>query len=267
MIFKKQLALLFILTISFSVFSQQSAAESKKIKVLNFASFHLSNSSDANTSPVDINNAAVKKEIDKIVQALVKFSPTIICVEVPVSSSDGTNAIYQKYKLDQSNTTNWAEEINSIAFEVGRLSGVENIYGVDNPIPFNYGLLMELAEASEEMQDFLLENARDLEEYNEKAILGKFHELNTEKYKTATLDFYNRLGLMHTQGNYEGATAIAEFYKRNLMIYSNINDIPKSQEDRILILMGGTHTAFLDFFMRNNPDYELVDARDYIPEN
>lgn len=256
--------LLFLILIQVANSSIGQETKKDNIKVLNFATFHLSGSNDAISSSVNIENPEVKKEIEKIVKKLVEFKPTIICVEVPVSSSEGTNRIYQKYKIDQSNTTNWSEEINSIAFEVGRLSGVENIFGIDSRLGFNYPKLMDLAKKSESIEDYINEYVKSSEKINDKSILEKFREYNTDNFKSTTLDFYNTLAVMHTQGNFEGAEIISDFYKRNLMIYSNFNDVPKSSDDRILIILGATHSAYLDFFMRDHPTYDLIDPKDYL---
>tara|TARA_R100000935_G_scaffold9339_1_gene19158 strand:+ start:1618 stop:2064 length:447 start_codon:yes stop_codon:yes gene_type:complete len=142
------LILLIIFNASNFLFAQESYKNPEWIPVLNFATFHLTNTTDANSSFVDIKNPEVKRDINRIVQKLIEFKPTIICVEIPKKYSDGANQIYQEYKIDQSKKTNWTEEINSIAFEVGRLSGVDNIYGIDFPIGFDYPKLIEMAENS-----------------------------------------------------------------------------------------------------------------------
>ena len=77
-----------------------------RIRVLNFGSVHLSGSTDAYSSISDINNPKVKADIKKIVDRLVKFNPTIICVEIPPESTEFINETYQKYKIDQSNRIN-----------------------------------------------------------------------------------------------------------------------------------------------------------------
>jgi hypothetical protein len=263
---KKILFLILLIQIQFQVFGQHPESNKEKIKVLNFATFHLSGSTDANSSPVNINNPEVKKEINKIVEELVKFNPTIICVEVPVEFSKGTNEIYQKYKTDQSKTTNWSEEINSIAFEVGRLSGVENIYGIDSPLGFNYPKLMEMAKESKSISTYLANYDKETKKFNKAGIQEKFQILNSDQFKSGIIDFYNTLALMHTPGNYEGAEIISNFYKRNLMIYSNFYDVPKTKGDRIFIISGGTHTAYLDLFLKGHPNIELVDPEEYLVE-
>lgn len=118
--------------------------------------------------------------MNRIVQKLIEFKPTIICVEIPKEYSEGANEIYQEYKNDQSRNTNWTEEINSIAFEVGRISGVENIYGIDFPIGFDYPKLIEMAENDQSPATvrFLKDSSKSLEKYNDLSLLGKFQAMN-----------------------------------------------------------------------------------------
>ena len=259
--------LLLILITSNNSFGQEKP-KADKITVLNFATFHLSNTNDANSSTVDINNPEVKSDVDQLVQRLVEFSPTIICVEVPKNQSEGLNEVYQKYKIDQTNTTNWTEEINSIAFEVGRLSGVDKIYGIDYKLGFDYPRLMRLAKESDSEYDrqFLEKNSGDLQQFNDLSLLGKFEIMNTEEWRSELLNFYNFLSTIHTDNNLEGVEIIADFYKRNLGIYSNLMDVPSDKNDRILIILGGAHSAYLDLFLENNPDIELVDPQKFVVE-
>ena len=262
----KPLFLILILFIQVQCFAQDSESENQKIKVLNFATFHLSGSNDANSSPIDINNPEVKKDVDKIVEKLVKFKPTIICVEVPVTSSKGANEIYQMYKLDQSKKTNWAEEVNAIAFEVGRLTGVETIYGIDSKLGFDYPKLMQMAKKSPMIKSYIDNYSKDTQKFTKKGILEKFKVLNTDEFKSEIIDFYNTLAVMHTPGKHEGAEIISKFYERNLMIYSNFYDVPKTKDDRILIILGGAHSAYLDLFLRDHPSFELIDPEEYVAQ-
>ncbi|MBE0422385.1 MAG: hypothetical protein IBX66_00435 [Lutibacter sp.] len=76
---------------------------------------------------------------------MADFKPTIICVEIPPESTDFMNETYQKHKIDQNNRINYSEEVNVIGLEVARLSGVKKIYGIDNPIGFDYPILIGIA--------------------------------------------------------------------------------------------------------------------------
>jgi hypothetical protein len=63
---------------------------------------------------------------------------------------------------------------------------------------------------------------------------------------------------------FEGAEQAAQFYLRNMKIYSNLNRIKMTKNDRVLILMGSAHTAMLREFIRRSPKFELVDTLEYL---
>lgn len=234
-----------------------------RIKVLNFGSIHLSGSTDAFSSITDINNPKVKIEIKKIVDQLTKFKPTIICVEIPPESNDFLNETYQKYKTDQTQRINYSEEVNVIGLEVARLSGAKKVYGIDNPIGFDYPSLVKLANAKKTDSLYVNSVLKKYEIVNTKPILEQFKEINTDQYKMETFDFYNFLATMHSPNNFEGSDIISEFYKRNLRMYSNFSDIPLTKDDRVLILMGATHTSYFDIFIGNSQKYILENATKY----
>tara|TARA_R110002049_G_scaffold259718_1_gene435571 strand:- start:292 stop:1071 length:780 start_codon:yes stop_codon:yes gene_type:complete len=234
-----------------------------KIRVLNFGSVHLSGSTDAHSSITDINNPAVKTDIQEIVYQLVKFKPTIICVEIPPESTDFINETYQKYITDQTNRINYSEEINVIGLEVARLSGTKKIYGIDNPIGFDYPSLVKMANKNPSDSIYVQNIMDSYETLNKKPLLEQFIEINTTKSKMETFDLYNFLATMHNRNNFEGSDIIAEFYKRNLRMYTNFSDIPLTKSDRVLIIMGATHTAYFDIFIGNSHKYTLENTEEY----
>ncbi|WP_372920060.1 DUF5694 domain-containing protein [Salegentibacter sp.] len=240
-----------------------AAQNEGKIKVLNYATSHLTNTSDAYSSYVDVNNPEVQKDISRIVDQLVEFKPTIICVEIVPGEDEATNRTYQAYIKDQSNRVNYSEEINVIAFEVGRQVGVEKVYGIDAHIGFNYPKLMEMAKKQDASSAFLEESIKSVEWINDQPLLKQFAFYNSDEFKSETFNFYNFLATMQTPGNNEGAEIISDFYERNLSMYANLSAIPLEKEDRVLILLGGTHTAYFDIFLKHNPKYELIDATEY----
>ena len=234
-----------------------------KIQVLNFGSVHLSGSQDAHSSITDVKNPEVKADIKKVVDRLVAFKPTIICVEIPPKSTEFMNKTYQKYKTDQSSRINYSEEVNVIGLEVARLSGTKKFYGIDNHIGFNYPALIDLAKKN--IDDSLYVESMNKKNVNiyKMPLLEQYTEINTKEFKMETFNYYNFLATMHSPENFEGADIIAEFYKRNLRMYTNFSDIPLTKNDRVLIIMGSTHTAYFDIFIENNPKYQLQDIRNY----
>lgn len=234
-----------------------------KISILNFGSAHLSNTSDLNSSERDLNSTEVKADLKKIVDCLVAFKPTVICIELIPENNDFVNETYQKYIVDQTNRLNYSEEVNAIALEVGRLAGVKKIYGIDNQMGFDYPSLMELANKNVSDSLFVKNIMDSYVTVNKLPIAAQFKEINTKKYKMETFNLYNFLATMHTEGKHEGSDIIADFYKRNLRMYSNLLDIPLKKDDRVLIVLGATHTAYLDIFIENNPTLHLENTADY----
>jgi hypothetical protein len=47
-------------------------------------------------------------------------------------------------------------------------------------------------------------------------------------------------------------------------MFSNLNRIPLAKNDRVFILMGATHTAFFNEFMKRSPRYELANIFEYL---
>lgn len=242
---------------------QGTKKESNKISVLNFGSIHLSGSTDAHSAITDVTNPKVKTDLKKVVSNLVKFQPTIICVEIPPESTTFLNETFQKYKTDQSARINYSDEVNAIALEVARLSGTTKMYGIDSQMNFDYPSLITLANRNPTDSLFAQNIMNGYEQLNQQPILKQFEEINTSSYKSKTFDLYNYLATMHTSGNFEGAEIISKFYERNLKMYTNFSDIPLNQEDRVLIIMGATHSAYFDVFISNSSKYLLEDASNY----
>ena len=70
--------------------------------------------------------------------------------------------------------------------------------------------------------------------------------------------------LSSSKGKSEGADEAAKFYHRNLVMFSNLNQIPVTKDDRIFILMGGTHTAFFNEFIKRSPKFKLANTFEYL---
>jgi len=95
-------------------------------------------------------------------------------------------------------------------------------------------------------------------------VIDKLLLNNTDVY----LDFLIEINadmLTHagTDEGFEGADQATEYYRRNLRMYSNMNRIKLTKEDRVFILMGASHTAFFRDFISRSPKYEMVKTFDY----
>lgn len=243
----------------------------EKIKVLNFATFHMGTTTDATSTEFDEENKKNQDDAKQIAQMIAAFKPTIICVEVPPSKDSLLHIQYQNYLDNPEKTSSYYGEVGLVAFEVGRLANISRLYGIDHKMSYNYNIASEITN----MIDSTTINAyyEDPFKFNpelnvnqdELSLLGKLQLMNTSKF----LDFLitvnaDMLAFAGTENGFEGADEAAKYYQRNLRIYSNLNRIPTTKEDRIFILSGGSHTAFLGEFMKRSPKYEVVNTLDYL---
>lgn len=251
--------------------SNDTKGKLEKVQVLNFATFHMGSTSDANSVDFDENDQKNQRDAKKIAEMISEFKPTIICVEVPWDENEELHKTYQEYLSNPSNVSTYYGEVGMVAFEVGRLSKLKSIFGIDHKMEYNYRIGQEI------------ENAIDSATYNnyyknpfgfhpeinlnhdELSLLEKLQLYNSPKF----LDFLitvnaDMLAFAGTETNFEGADEAAKYYQRNLRIYSNLNRLPMTTKDRVFILSGGSHTAFLGEFMRRSPKYEMVNVQDYL---
>ncbi|MDR2229993.1 MAG: DUF5694 domain-containing protein [Flavobacteriaceae bacterium] len=241
----------------------------QKVKVLNFATFHMVYTPDKHKVEFDQNDEKSKSETYEVAKMLAQFKPTIICVEIVPERNEELNNDYSSFLKDKAYKTKIGGEVALIAYEVGKISGVKKIYGIDEQATaaYNYNIGNELKNQVDSLtsknyvkglyKEFAamekLSTLDKLKTFNSKESLEKFININ------ADILIYNS-----TKGNFEGADEASKFYRRNLRIFSNLNQIPVTKDDRIFIIMGATHTAFLSEFMKRSPKYELVNTADYL---
>ena len=160
-------------------------------------------------------------------------------------------------------------EVELLAYEVGRLSGAKRIYGIDFKEAYNYNIGAHI----EEQIDTTTNNKYwELLDENEKKNPEEgipFYDLfklnNHPQYLESLININaDLLTYISSEGKSEGADEAAKFYHRNLVMFSNLNQIPIDKNDRIFILMGGTHTAFFKEFLTRSPKYKLENTFDYL---
>ncbi len=242
----------------------------KTIKVLNFGTFHMGQTSDENSTEFDEHSEENKKEVHKIAQMLAKFKPTVILIETPARYDSIFQAKYQQYLKTPDMKFKRPDEVELLGYEIGRLSNTKRIYGIDYRESYNYNIYDYLE--GKPTDSITIKAYHDLFDKNFEAnkiddndVYSMLHALNQPEALDALITI-NADIVTHasTKGNHEGADEAAKYYHRNLVMYSNINQIDLSPDDRVFILQGASHTAFFREFMKRSPKYELVNVFDYL---
>ena len=265
----KNLFLLVILLINCGLVAQTTPAD--KIEVLNFGTFHMGFTTDATKTEFDEHDKENQKQVHAIAAKLKAFKPTIIIVETPPEYDEKLQKEYQAYLADPKMFFENPSEIELLAYELGRLSNAERIYGIDHRMGYNYRIgrqiVNEIDSVCHDSYDadplsYYPEVNVDEEELD---LQGKLELTNHDRYLdfliTVNADILTHAG---TKDNFEGADEAAKYYQRNLRMYSNLNRLDLQPHDRVFILMGASHTAFFRDFMSRSPKYKMVDTFKYL---
>ncbi len=200
---------------------------------------------------------------------MADFKPTIICVEVISEKNKELNSDYRSFIDDKGHKAKFGGEIALIAYEVGKLAGVKTIYGIDEQqtAAYNYNIANELENQVDTVtyKNYMGKIMKEFTHIDQLSILDKLkvfnHKETLQKFINVNADI---LTYSSTKGNFEGADEATKFYGRNLRILSNLNQIPVTAQDRILLITGATHAAFLGEFLQRSPKYKLVEVAEYL---
>ncbi|MFH6605077.1 DUF5694 domain-containing protein [Maribacter algicola] len=259
---------------------QRENIDSGKIQVLNMGFFHFGYTSDATSVDFDENDAKRQEEVRKLSQLITRFKPTIICLEYIPEMDEKINQAFQNFLQNPKELNTKYGELSMVGFDVARMSGLNKVYGIDNHMDYNYSV-GDFIENSEE-----LTNSIDPETYVEltnnpfkgypeiEKLNNDFDNLPLlEKIKLYNdpimLDYFlntnaDKLFYVGIENEFNGADQAAIFYQRNMRIYSNLNRIKMTKNDRVLILMGTAHTAMLREFIKRSPKFEMVNTLDFL---
>ncbi|MCG8326162.1 MAG: DUF5694 domain-containing protein [Chitinophagales bacterium] len=241
------------------------------IRVLNFATFHMGYTNDAYSMEFDENNKKNVDSIHQIAKILSTFKPTVIVVETTPDYNETLQKSYSTYLKTPNVDFEEPDEIELFAFEIGRLSDVKRIYGIDHKLEYNYRIGSEIINSIDStiLNNFQANPFKSIPNLNpfenglslKEKLVRMNHPKLLDLLITANADILTYAG---TENGFEGADEAAKYYQRNLRIYSNLNRLELNKNDRVFILSGGSHTAFLREFMKRDEKYEMVNTFDYL---
>ncbi|WP_116108918.1 DUF5694 domain-containing protein [Lewinella sp. IMCC34191] len=243
-----------------------------KVRVLNVGTFHMGYTPDANSTEFDENDRENVARVHAIAIDLAAFDPTVIVVEMMPQRQGELDSAYAAYLADPDMAITDPTEIELLAYEVGRLSGTERIYGIDHKLNYNYRIGQEIDNAidSTTVAAYARNPFVDHPEYanfndDSLTVRDRLRMMNEDPFLdfliTVNADILTYAG---TDGNFEGADEAAKYYQRNLRMYSNLNRLDLTPDDRVFILTGASHAAFFRDFFSRSPKYRMVETLDYL---
>lgn len=254
----------------------------KQTQVLTLGTFHFNfpNLDVAKTDiddQIDVLDSKYQKEIEVIVDKLMRFNPTKIVIEKGTEKQQIYDSLYISYLNGKHKLTRSEEQ--QIGFRLAKRLDLKKVYCAD-AWGTDYEDLKRIAHGNDtiarrEFIDYFHNNPDTvLMSYrNEKklfktdGILAELIRINsTENLKESLGDYLIGIFKYETKENeYLGADFVTcQWFNRNLRIFRNIQRIDVKSEDRILVIYGAGHMNLLNVFFEASPEYELLDINDYL---
>lgn len=245
---------------------ERSDADRPALMLIGSSHFANYNLDVNNTNVPDVMSSRRQAEIAKVVQALATFKPTKIAVEVSSGKQEKLSANYRAflagtYKLR-------SDESEQLGMRLAAAAGHSDIYAVDwNEMPpgkiedFDYGewaekhgqgaLLARIRKNAEVAEDNKRLNDTTVAEW-----LLKYNEPESLASKHRRYFDYALLGDNESQ---PGANWIANWYGRNLKIFTKLVALASQPGDRVLVVYGSGHIFPLREFALQSGAFTVVD--------
>ena len=255
-----------------------------KPQVLLLGVFHFAGEQvDANTTPtslrVDMLSPERQREVEELINNLVKFKPTKIAIEAPPIYQHLYDSLYQVWFAGTLKTSAafLADEKVQLAFRLAKRLGLPTLYPVDAQ-----ALRFHLSPTDSLVTYQKYENQTDTAEayWDQRYDLEKAHQdslafflplkdylryLNDGDKRARTIGRW----LITTQKGSAtepiGADGfITRYFNRNVRIYANIQRLVERKDERILVIYGATHMYLLKTLFAASPEFQLQDIQPYL---
>ncbi len=281
------------------VAANEKKDKKEKIQVLLVGTFHFNNPGmdEHNTEIDDVYSKKRQKEIDEMNKGFADFKPNKIFTEMPAAAQAHEDSLYAQYLAGNFKIKDHKDgrsERFQVAYKLGKQLKHEQLYATDAEGLWLGSAVKGVAE--ELNMDFYAEDMKKAEaSIIKEDSLMRLHTMkeiiywhNTEEALMDNHNFYvavsprvitgeddgkslyyhneeNDGHYVRIDENYIGAELTAEWYTRNIKIYSNIlKHVKKGEDKRIFVYYGQAHIRILKHLFEDNPDFEVVDALEYL---
>lgn len=277
---KTILLLAFIMSLGTGTFPQSH----KKIKVYLLGTFHFA---DTDTSIFDIKHPSRQRELQEVCTKIGAIQPAKIFIERMPDFEYETrmDSLYQAYK--KGDTLRRRNEIWQIAFRVASRLNHHSVYQCDHPGQYGsyYQLVENYARTNGQMAILSYQakgTTRPLSHsinrdslYTKNSLLSIFRFINSKEYQHTSHASYitvfpqtGNVNVFRYDSNYLlGAELTADWYRRNIKIYSKMINQLDYEEKAIFLLIGNDHIPIIRHLFESNPWFEVIDTEKWLGSN
>jgi hypothetical protein len=214
-----------------------------------------------NTQADDVLAPKRQAEIAELVAVLKQFNPTKVAVERDAGDSrivqDYADYVAGKHALTRN-------EIEQIGFRLAKELGHQAVYPVDADGEFPFPRLSDYAKAHGRGQelDSLMADVGDMVKAQNAylashSVLQTLLYMNADEKVGADVGFYYRQAHLGEPWNWAGADLVADWFRRNIRIFSNVVGLVTSPNERVLVIFGAGHLGWLRHDFASDPTLRL----------
>ena len=246
-----------------------SKVEATGAQVLVLGVYHMANPGHDvyNLQADDVLLPKRQQEIAELVAVLKTFQPTKIAVEA--NSSKDFEKRYADYVAGARQLSR--NEVEQVGFRLAKDLGHTAVYGVDADGDFPLLRVTHYAKATgqaaklEAHMEAVGQAVREFDEYlKTHTVLQALLYLNSDQRAAHDIGWYYLAARYGEPGDYAGPDLLAEWYRRNVRIYSNVAKLVTSPDDRILVIFGYGHLGWLRQDFAADPTLRLRRLEEFV---
>ncbi|OSZ67105.1 hypothetical protein CAP39_11745 [Sphingomonas sp. IBVSS1] len=219
-----------------------------------------------------------QRELERVAEALARFRPTHVMVEMQSPEADLAIAEYRRF--DAKMLASDANEIVQIGYRTARRVGLAAVQGIDEqpgpgePDYFPYDKLdatagrLGMAPLLQSLNAATGTWIKAFEAAQKTSSVGQLlMRMNDPRGPQASMDYYYSALAIGDRDDQVGADLNAMWYLRNAKIFAKLMLIAKPADKtpaRVLVVYGGGHAFWLRHFARHTPGYVDVDVMPYL---
>jgi len=242
-----------------------------KPQVLVLGTYHMANRGRDvyNMQVDDVRAPKRQQELAEVADVLASFQPTKIAIEADPDSKT-IPAAFQDYLAGKHELSR--DEIEQIGFRLAKQLGHKQVYPVNVEGEFPIQRVMDYAKAKDRSQELekimgSIEQsvAKDNVYVNSHTVLESLLYTNSPGSVAADNDYYMQMASFGEDGDYAGPDLLTDWYARNIRIYSNIVKLIRSPGDRVLVIYGAGHLAWLQENVKMDSHFCLRTLSEFAP--
>jgi hypothetical protein len=249
---------------------QSTAAHAApRARVMVLGTYHFENPGlDVVKSEVaDVLAPAKQTEMARVVEALARFRPTKIAVEVRAEGAPRLDSLYSAYAAGRDSLGR--SEVQQLGFRLARRFGHTRLFAIDHGGEFPFGAVMQYAQEHDpsfvqRVQRLMADLTSETNRNQRRKSIGDILRLeNDPKGIERGHAMYLEMASVGAGDTYVGADLLAKWYRRNILIFSDVQRIAQPG-DRMLVIFGSGHSPILRELISGDARLELVEPNQYL---